>query len=194
MTSNKARGTGLKLHREGLDWIEGKMFWLKGWSGIGRGCPGSGGVTIPGSAQKALACGTWGCGVVLNMAGLRWWLNSITLEAFSIPNSSVILYIYCALAVPIRLSPLQIPHSLAKPWAPAVPKGSLHWNPWNLQPDIVPISVAILFISTHLFTSIPHIPLSLLVALGWFQHAHCRHHQGDDLFIPTWRPSVTKSC
>lgn len=98
------------------------MFWLKGWSGIGRGCPGSGGVTIPGSAQKALACGTWGCGVVLNMAGLRWWLNSVTLEAFSIPNSSVILYIYCALAVPIRLSPLQIPHSFGKAMSTCSPQ------------------------------------------------------------------------
>jgi len=38
--------------RGGFDGILGKMFLMEEWSGIGTGCPGSGGVTITGRVQK----------------------------------------------------------------------------------------------------------------------------------------------
>jgi len=39
VTSDRMRGNGLKLHPGGLDWILGKIFLLKEWSGIEKGCP-----------------------------------------------------------------------------------------------------------------------------------------------------------
>jgi len=41
--------------RGGLDWILRKISLLKEWSGIGTGCQGSGGVTIPGGVQKNMS-------------------------------------------------------------------------------------------------------------------------------------------
>ncbi|KAK4818869.1 hypothetical protein QYF61_021074 [Mycteria americana] len=40
VTSDRARGNGLKLHWGGLDWILGNFTSLKGLSSIGTGCPG----------------------------------------------------------------------------------------------------------------------------------------------------------
>jgi len=40
VTSDRMRGNALMLHREGLDWILGKISLLKEWSDIGTGCLG----------------------------------------------------------------------------------------------------------------------------------------------------------
>jgi len=40
VTSDRTRGNGLKLHRQGLDWTVGKISSLKGLSSTGTGCPG----------------------------------------------------------------------------------------------------------------------------------------------------------
>jgi len=50
--------------RGGLDWILGKISSLKEWSGIGTGCPGGGGVPIPGGVQETCRCGTSEHGLV----------------------------------------------------------------------------------------------------------------------------------
>jgi len=40
LSRDRTRGSGLKLHRGGLDCILGKISLLKEWSSIGTGCPG----------------------------------------------------------------------------------------------------------------------------------------------------------
>jgi len=49
--------------RGGLDWILGKIFLLKEWSGIGTGCPGRWWSHHPGGVQKTCRCGTSGRGL-----------------------------------------------------------------------------------------------------------------------------------
>ena len=48
--------------RGSLDWV--LAYLLKEWPDIGTGCPGSGGVTIPGGVQKTCRCGNSGHGLV----------------------------------------------------------------------------------------------------------------------------------
>jgi len=77
--------------REGSSWVLGKISSPQEWSSIGTGCPGSGGVTIPGVVQEWWRCGTEGCGQ------WAWWdglgLDLVILEVFSSFNDSVILHI-----------------------------------------------------------------------------------------------------
>ena len=49
--------------RGGLDWILGKIYLLKKWSGIGPGCPGQWWSPHRGGVQKPCDCGTWGHGL-----------------------------------------------------------------------------------------------------------------------------------
>ena len=41
-TSARTRGNGLKLTREGLDWLLGSISFQQGLLGVGMGCPGQG--------------------------------------------------------------------------------------------------------------------------------------------------------
>jgi len=68
--------------RGALDRILWKISLLKEWSGIGTGCPGNGGVIVPGGVQKDCRCGTLGHGLA-GMVVLGWWLDLMISEVFS---------------------------------------------------------------------------------------------------------------
>jgi len=68
--------------RGGLDWILGKIFFTERVvKALEQAAMGSGGVTIPGGAQKTCICGTSGYGLG-GMVVLSGWLDLI-LEIFS---------------------------------------------------------------------------------------------------------------
>ena len=92
LTSDRRRGSGLKLHQGRFDWILGKISLLKEWSGIGTGCQRGSGVTIPRGVQKLCRCGPSEhslAGVVV----LGWQLDFMILEVFSNLNDSVIPFV-----------------------------------------------------------------------------------------------------
>jgi len=48
----------------------GKIYSPKGWPGTGTGCPGGGGVAVPGSVQETYRCctkGQWFSGEILTV-------------------------------------------------------------------------------------------------------------------------------
>lgn len=57
------------------DWILDNFFSPLGWSGIGVGCQGHGGVTVPGSVQEASGSGPGLCGSGVAVEVLGAWLN-----------------------------------------------------------------------------------------------------------------------
>lgn len=63
--------------RRGLDQVSGIGFSQKGLSSIGKDCAGSGGVTMPASAQITSGWGTWGHSLVVTVVVLCWWWDLI---------------------------------------------------------------------------------------------------------------------
>jgi len=68
--------------RGGLDWILGKIYLLKEWSGIGIGCSGKWWSPHPWRGRKSCRCSTLGHGLVGTVV-LGWWLDLMILEVFS---------------------------------------------------------------------------------------------------------------
>ena len=58
------RGNDFKLHQGRFRLDIRKNFLLKEWSDIGIGCPGGGGVPIPGGVPETCRCGSSGHGLV----------------------------------------------------------------------------------------------------------------------------------
>lgn len=70
-------------------WMFGRIFSLEEWWGIGSGCQGGGGVSVPGNGQETWRYVTWGHGL-LGMVEINWQLNLI-LEVFHNCSDSMIL-------------------------------------------------------------------------------------------------------
>jgi len=64
-------GNGLKWCQGSSGWILGDIYFPKELKHTSTGCPGSGGVTIPGGAQGAWRGGTEGC-MVSGLGGMGW--------------------------------------------------------------------------------------------------------------------------
>jgi len=73
--------------RGGSGWLLGNISSQKEWSGRGMGCPGSGGVTIPGGVPDL-----WRCGMEEH-GQWAWWgglgLDMVILEVFSYLYDSI---------------------------------------------------------------------------------------------------------
>jgi len=90
--SNRTRGDGLMLYQGRFRFVIRNNFFSGRAVLQWHSCPGSGGVTVPGSVPEQWRCGTEGCGL------WAWWgglgLDLGISELFSNLNDSVILQLH----------------------------------------------------------------------------------------------------